>query len=204
MRCTTAARRLLHGAGFLALATLACRPEGLRSLGEGLRIEPPRPKPDVTFTTTAGRPFRFRQETDGRPLLLFFGYTHCPDVCPLHMANIAAALRQLSPELNQAVQVVFVTTDPRRDTPGQLRGWLDHFSPRFIGLRGDSTVIAEAMQYLHLTEPLPLPMTHDTNYTVSHPAMVLGFARDNLAHVAYPFGTRLEDWVRNIPELVSQ
>jgi protein SCO1/2 len=186
----------------LLLLWAACKPAGLRGLSEGLLIEPGRPKPDLILTATNGSVFRFREDTEGRVVLLFFGYTSCPDVCPVHMANIAAALARLSPEINQAVQVVFVTTDPRRDTPEVLRRWLDHFDRRFIGLRGDSAVVVSAMRYLHLGEPIVFPATHDTTITVSHSAMVLGFSRDNLAHVAFPFGIRQEDWVRNIPALV--
>jgi protein SCO1/2 len=182
----------------------ACEPAGLRGLSEGLLLEPGRPKPAITLTATDGKPFRFREDTEGRVVLLFFGYTHCPDVCPVHMANIAGALAHLSPDINQAVQVIFVTTDPRRDTPEVLRDWLDHFDRRFIGLRGDSAAVTDAMRYLHLGEPSVLPTTHDTTITVSHSAMVLGFSRDNLAHVAFPFGIRQQDWARNIPMLVNQ
>jgi protein SCO1 len=101
------------------------------------------------------------------------------------------------------VQVIFVTTDPRRDTGAALRAWLDHFNRSFIGLRGDSATIAQAMRTLRLGEPIVVPGTDDTTYTVSHAAMVLGFSKDNLAHVAFPFGIRQEAWARNIPALVN-
>jgi len=100
--------------------------------------------------------------------------------------------------------VVFVTTDPRRDTPDVLRAWLNHFDPRFVGLRGDSVEIAAAMQALRLGPPILVPGADDTTYGVEHAAMVLGFTRDNLAHVGYAFGTRQQDWVRNIQALVEQ
>lgn len=188
----------------LALVAFSCTPAGARSLSDGLSLEPAIPKPELTFTATDGRAFRFRKDTEGRTVLLFFGYTHCPDVCPVQMANIAGAMSHLSPEINQAVQVIFVTTDPARDTPEVLRGWLDHFDRRFIGLRGDSATVATVMRDLRLGEPLIVPGTRDTGYTVSHAAMVLGFSRDNLAHVAFPVGIRQKDWVRNIRTLTSQ
>ncbi len=187
---------------FLLLA-LACQPAGLRSLDEGFIIEPGILKPELTLTSTDGRTFRFREDTESKVVLLFFGYTHCPDVCPVQMANIAAGLAKVSPDIRQAVRVIFVTTDPRRDTAEALRAWLDHFDCSFIGLRGDSATIAQVMQTLRLGEPIVVPGTDDTTYTVSHAAMVLGFSKDNVAHIAYPFGIRQEAWTRNIPALVN-
>ncbi|HUL70105.1 MAG TPA: SCO family protein [Gemmatimonadales bacterium] len=192
------------GYATLAIAALTCKPAGLRPLGEGLVLEPALAKPDLVLTATDTRPFRLKEDTEGKIVLLYFGYTHCPDICPVTMANLAAALGRLSPEINQAVRVIFVTTDPRRDTPSVLRDWLDHFDPRFIGLRGDSAQVAAAMRALRLGEPIIVPGSNDTTYAVEHAAIVLGFTRDNLAHVGYAFGTRQEDWVRNIQALVTQ
>ncbi|MEE8175168.1 MAG: SCO family protein, partial [Gemmatimonadota bacterium] len=79
----------------------------------GVMLEPG-PRPDFTLTDTRGRPFDFRRETDGKVALLFFGYTHCPDVCPVQMAGIAAVLRDLPWEIRDRIEVVFVTTDPAR------------------------------------------------------------------------------------------
>ncbi|MBK8003210.1 MAG: SCO family protein [Gemmatimonadetes bacterium] len=189
-------------AAALVLGT-ACRGAPLRSLADGLVLEPGFPKPAVTLTDTEGRPFRLREDTDGQAFLLFFGYTHCPDVCPVHMQNIAAALTRLPPAVRRKVRVLFVTTDPARDTPAVLRTWLDHFDPTFVGLRGDSVTIAESLRQLHLGQPVIQPGSDDTTYTVGHSASVLAFSSDNLAHVAFPFGTRQQDWVRNLPLLVD-
>ncbi|HEY7573705.1 MAG TPA: SCO family protein, partial [Thermoanaerobaculia bacterium] len=93
----------------------------------GTELDPSWPKPDFTLTDTEGGPFDFRARTDGFVTLLFFGYTHCPDVCPVHMANIAAVLADLDYADRARIRVVFVTTDPERDTPGRLREWLDRF-----------------------------------------------------------------------------
>src|SRR5690606_15817168 len=101
----------------------------------GVVLEEPLAKPDFTLTDTGGKPYDFRRETDGKLALLFVGYTNCPDICPVHMANIGAVLKQ-KPDLIDKVTVVFVTADPERDTPERLREWLDMFSPRFVGLRG--------------------------------------------------------------------
>ncbi len=169
-------------------------PDGLA----GPKINPPVPKPDFQLTTTDGRPFDFRRETEGYVTLLFFGYTHCPDICPVHLANIAAALGKLGPDVNKAVKVVFVTTDPARDTPEVVRAWLDKFDRRFIGLVGDSLQVLGALRQMRMSAPIREPGTTDSTYTIGHSAIVLAFTRDNLAHVVYPFGVRQADWAKDL------
>jgi protein SCO1/2 len=169
----------------------------------GPQIQPPVPKPDFILTTTDGKPFDFRKETEGKVALLFFGYTNCPDVCPVHLANIAAALKKLGPDENNGIRVVFVTNDPARDTPEKLRAWLDKFDERFIGLTGDSLALAAAMQQLRLGQPIMEPGTTPDNYTIGHSTLVLAFTRDNLAHVVYPFGIRQADWAKDLQLLVK-
>src|SRR5215468_3726367 len=104
-------------------------------------VTPPLSKPRFTLTDTAGAPFEFWKKTLGHVTLLFFGYTRCPSECPLHMANIATGLQTMPGGLAGQVKVVFVTTDPARDSPPVLRAWLDHFDERFIGLTGSEAEI---------------------------------------------------------------
>lgn len=195
-------RRLLLLLAIGALAGVGCKPTDSKIFNPdglaGPKINPPIPKPDFTLTTTDGKPYDFRKETAGYVALLFFGYTHCPDVCPVHMANIAAALSTLGPEVNQSVKVVFVTTDPSRDTPQVIRTWLDKFDRRFIGLTGDSVAIFSAMKQLHLAPIEREAGPNDSTYSIGHSAFVLAFTRDNLAHVIYPFGVRQTDWARDL------
>ncbi len=201
-------RTLFLGAALLGLAGAGCKPAGPRVFNpEGLagpRIDPPLSKPEFVLTDTEGQPFDFRLKTEGKVALLFFGYTHCPDVCPVHLANIAATLSRLSPEVNNAIQVVFVTTDPKRDRPETIRAYLDRFDRRFIGLTGDSLALARAMRQLPFGMPVIEPGADDSTYTVGHSATVIAFTRDNLAHVVYPFGIRQQDWARDLPLLAAQ
>ena len=99
-------------------------------------VTPPLPKPRFVLTDTSGAAFDFRQRTDGYVTLLFFGYTNCPDQCPMHMSNLGAALKKLPAGTADRVRLVFVTTDPARDSPAAVRRWLDLFGRRFIGLTG--------------------------------------------------------------------
>jgi len=82
-----------------------------------------------------GKPRRL-EEFRGKAVVLFFGFTHCPDVCPTTLVDVAGALKQLGP-LADRVQVLFVTVDPERDTQEALAKYVTAFDPRFIGLRGD-------------------------------------------------------------------
>src|SRR5690242_8653141 len=129
--------RLLLPFLLAALPLTACDTRGhaLSSL-RGVTLTPAQPKQDFTLLDTRGQPFRFAADTHGAATLLYFGYTNCPDVCPVQLTNIATALKRLPTDVQSKVRVVFVTTDPTRDTPERLRSWLDNFDSRFIGLRG--------------------------------------------------------------------
>ncbi len=190
-----------------ALGLGACGGGGKERAPRDLRgylLEQPLPKPAFTLTATDGAPFDFRPATDGFVTLVFFGYTNCPDVCPVTLSNLGTVLPELDPEVSARIKVVFITTDPRRDTPAVLRGWLDHFGRGFVGLTGDSGVIARAQTALRLPPALVEKATApDTGYTVGHSALVIAFTPDNRAHVVYPYGTRQEDWAHDLPLLVQ-
>lgn len=162
----------------------------------------PRPKPEFVLTDTEGQPFAFRERTEGTMTLLFFGYTNCPDICPVHMANIAAALHKLPDAVAREVTVVFVTTDPERDTPERIRNWLDHFDRRFIGLTGTQAEVDSAQVAMRLP-PAYREEVEGGSYLVGHSAHVIAFTRDGMARFALPFGTRQSEWAQEIPRLVA-
>ncbi|HLJ14350.1 MAG TPA: SCO family protein [Bryobacteraceae bacterium] len=121
---------------FFILASLAPAQQGRSDTYRGGIVTPPLPKPRFVLTDTSGAPFDFWNRTQGSVTLLFFGYTNCPDQCPMHMSNIGVALKKLPPGLADQVKLVFVTTDPARDTRVELRRWLDNFDKHFVGLTG--------------------------------------------------------------------
>lgn len=193
--------------GFLiALAAMAaCQQRPEPAAYSGMVITPPRGKPDFTFTSTTGAPYQFRKETDGRVTLLFFGYTYCPDVCPMHMANISAVLKKLDYADRQRVRVVFVTTDPERDTPQRLRSWLDQIDTSIVGVAGPMEQINALQQSLGLGAAKPEaapPGSPAGAYGVAHAAVVLAFTPDDSLRVLYPFGVRQQDWAKDIPLLL--
>lgn len=87
-----------------------------------------------------GKPRRL-EDFRGKVVVLFFGYTHCPDVCPTTLSDMAQALRLLTPEQARRVQVLFVTVDPQRDTPAMLKGFVTYFHPGFLGLHGSPEAV---------------------------------------------------------------
>lgn len=171
----------------------------------GVRLDRPLPKPDVVLTDTDGEPFALREETEGAVTLLFFGYTHCPDVCPAQMANLAAVYDRLAPGVRDRVEVVFVTADPARDGPERIREWLDGFHESFVGLRGPPAKVDSLQRSLGLQ---PGVRTDDDTgvagaYAVEHSSAVLAFAPDDTARLAYPFGTRQRDWAHDLRRLAG-
>jgi protein SCO1/2 len=154
----------------------------------GLGLEPAQPRPSFTLTDDTGKPFSFSQ-TSGHPTFLFFGYTNCPDVCPTTFADIAVALRKLDPSVAAQVQVVFVTTDPARDTPRVIRTWLDRFDAdlptQFVGLTGDQATLDQAQL------SAGVPLAEDNGQT--HSALLLLYGADDVAHVAFDAGNTPKD-----------
>jgi protein SCO1 len=155
----------------------------------GIDLAEPYRRPTFTLTDTAGAPFDFKQATAGRPTLLFFGYTRCPDVCPTTMADIAVALRGLDKALVEKLQVVFVTTDPAYDTPAVLGEYLGRFDAdlpqHFIGLTGDQKAIDQAQL------ATGVPLAEDNGKT--HSSLLLLYGPDDQAHVAFDAGNTARD-----------
>ncbi len=147
--------------------------------GDGYKgglVSPPLPKPRFVLTDTAGSPFDFWQRTNGYVTLLFFGYIYCPDQCPMHMANLAAALKRMPAAVSDRIKLVFVTTDPVRDTPEVLRQWLDLFDKRFIGLTGREAVI-EAVERAAGVPAAKKTGPANGNYGVAHANFVIVYER---------------------------
>jgi protein SCO1 len=168
---------------------------------QGSLIEDALAKPDVVFTDTEGRPYDLRTETAGELTLVFFGYSSCPDVCPIHLGTIADAFQKA--DLDGGVpNMVFVGVDTARDTPEKLRAYLDRFDSRFVGLTASPEEIDRAMAQLLLPAAVIDPEGEGgDNYRVGHPSQVVVFTPDDRAHIVYPFGATREVWVDDLPRL---
>jgi protein SCO1/2 len=160
-------------------------------LGAGVKLQSgtwlPRPRTLAEFRLQdmSGRDFDL-QNLHGHPSLLFFGFTHCPDVCPTTLATLAQLQRQAA---LPAAEVVFVSIDPERDTSAALHAYLGAFSDRFIGLRGDRTALAPLLKSLNaiaVREDLP-----GGGYTMDHSATLYLLDSDGrlVAVFSPPFST---------------
>ncbi len=102
----------------------------------GRKLDEPYDVPDVALTATDGASFSLASDRDEPLTLVFFGYTHCPDLCPMVLGSLSAGLTKLDDADRERVEVVVVTTDPERDTEQVLRDYLDRFDPTWEGLTG--------------------------------------------------------------------
>lgn len=200
-------RTLLSAAGAVALLA-ACSPDtdgpaaeidagdwhGTHLEGGGNTI------PDVTLTDQDGNPYNPAEDPTTKAVVLFFGYTNCPDVCPGIMADMATAKRRLPEDLVDDVTLIVVTTDPARDTPEALKEYLLRVDDSFIGLSGDiEDIKAAAMSVgIDISEAKQLP---SGGYEVDHGSHILGFGEDRKLAVVWnevPPGELREDYERLI------
>ena len=150
-------RSLLHRAGgpTLAKATL---------------LEPARPLPPMAFVDDQGQPFG-PERMRGHWSILFFGFTHCPDVCPTTLALLAQVEKKLTDlPVEQRPQILLVSVDPQRDTPELLAKYIKSFSPTFAGITGGQEAIHEFA--LQMGVPVAISPLPDGNYTVDHSAAI--------------------------------
>jgi protein SCO1 len=150
--------------------------------------------PIVAAPSTVGGPFRLTDQngktiTDGdlkgRPFLVFFGFTHCPDVCPTALFEISEIFDKLGPDAEK-VNALFITVDPERDTPQALKDYLSSFNPRLIGVGGDAEALASvAKAYRVYYKKVPLK---DGDYTMDHTAIV--YLMDKTGRFVAPFSLK--------------
>jgi protein SCO1 len=179
---------------------LTPQPDGWR----GLPLERERAMPDVTLRATDGQPVALAEAFRGDPTLLFFGYTSCPDICPVHLASIAAAMEASGVGYDE-LDVVFVSVDPDRDTPERIEEYLANFDRRMVGLHAELPVVEDALRQLDLPGPVVEGADpRGEGDLIGHPAQVIGFDAEGRALRVWPFGARRSDWVADLPRIVEE
>jgi protein SCO1/2 len=125
------------------------------------------------------------EDMKGRPFLVFFGFTHCPDVCPTTLFDMSQMLRALGPDAGR-IGVLFVTVDPERDTPAVLKDYLSSFDPHLRGLTGDPAAVSAALKAFRVyAKKVPL---EGSDYTMDHTAVV--YLMDKNGHFVAPFNMK--------------
>ncbi|MFD5029755.1 SCO family protein [Streptomyces sp. NPDC058220] len=166
-------------------------------------LDTPFKKPNLVLKDTKGKTYDFREQTKGKPTLIYFGYTNCPDVCPLTMSNIAIAKKSLPQADQDKLQVVFVTTDPERDTSAELAKWLPSAGdPSFTGLTGDFATIQAGARQIGIGID---PATKDKDGTVvsMHGAQVVAFSpKTDAGYVLYGEDASSDDYAKDLPKII--
>ncbi|MFB8244787.1 SCO family protein [Streptomyces sp. NPDC055952] len=213
MRTTTFAAAALFAAASLTLTACGSgddngKPVSVVSEEAGTKeaatvLDKPFEKPDLVLTDTQGKKYDLREETAGKPTLIYFGYTHCPDVCPLTMNNIAVAKKQLPKAEQDELRVVFVTTDPQRDTSAELGTWLKGIDASFVGLTGDFSTIQAGARTLGISIE---PTRKDKNGKLvsEHGTQVIAFSpKTDSGYVLYGEDATVDDYTKDLPALVE-
>lgn len=197
--CGSGANQSSDNPGGAIIRTPASDPNGLR----GAVLDHPYALPAKSLTDTNGNEFNLVTSTKKPVTLIFFGYTNCPDVCPTVMADVASALTKLDKSVRDQVQMLFITTDPARDTGPVIRKYLDRFDPSFVGLTGQLASIKAIAGAVGVPvegmKKLP-----SGGYEVGHGAQVLGFGKDDKATVIWLSNASIGDLAHDFGKLVAE
>jgi protein SCO1/2 len=148
------------------------------------------PAPDFTFTNADGQEVRLSDYQD-KIVLLYFGYTFCPDVCPTSMSDLKLVQNKLD-EDGEKIQVIMITVDPDRDTPENITAFVEHFHPTFVGLSGtkeEIDAVAEDFGVFYEKHE----GTAATGYLIDHTARIFVIEPDGAYRLSFGFGTPVED-----------
>ena len=155
---------------------------------EGAVLTEPYTWPEATLVDSHGDDLDLRAGLTKPLTMVFFGYSQCPDICQAVMADLASAVARLDESEADDVAVWFVTTDPARDDPATLRGYLDRFNPAFEGLTGPIGDIMKVAEAVHV--PIERgPRLPSGGYEVTHGTPVLGVTPDGTVPIVWTEGT---------------
>jgi protein SCO1/2 len=169
----------------------------------GAVLTDPYVMPEVTLTATDGSDYSLTADTTAPLTLVFFGYTHCPDICQIVMADIASAVARLDDDQQERVDVLFVTSDPARDDPAALREYLDRFNPRFEGLTGDLGTIVRAANDLGVEIEKGAKMPSG-GYEVSHGTQIVAVDDRDRSPVVWTEGTPAVQLAEDLAALLDE
>lgn len=168
----------------------------------GAVLDPASPAPDFTLTRSNGSTFQLSQYK-GNVVLLFFGYTSCPDVCPTTMAELRQARAELDEKEMRQVQVVFITVDPDRDTPQRIQEYASHFDQNFIGLSGTVDQLHSVWGSYGVYRELGLKDASGA-YEVTHTARTYVIDKAGNLRMTYAFGAPPDGIAHDLKVLVKE
>ena len=156
--------------------------------------------PEIELRQADGSTFRL-SDMRGKIVMVFFGYTSCPDVCPTTMAELNQALGEMGEQADQ-VQVLYVTVDPDRDTPERVQEYVNHFNSNFIGLSGSEAELAKVWNDYGVYRAI-VEGTSAAGYLVDHTARVTVIDQQGNLRISFPFDTPVADIVNDLQLLLK-
>jgi protein SCO1/2 len=181
----------------IAAALVACGGPSFR----GSVLDEPVAVPDFTLTDQDGKPFHLSDQ-HGNVILLFFGYTQCPDVCPTTLATWRKVHEALGDDA-QRVKFVFVTVDPERDTPERLALHVHAFNPEFFGLSGAPDDLEAVYEVFDVYYEKDTSSGSAAGYLISHTATTFVLDTEGQWRLRETYGTPVEDIVKDIQQLLQ-
>lgn len=166
----------------------------------GTVIEPPKPMPNFTLQSVNG-PVSL-SDFRGKIVVLYFGYTSCPDVCPTTLANLRRALNDLDKKADD-VRVIFVAVDWQKDTPERVASYLGAFHPDFVGLSGAQAQIDAVTKDFGIFYQIN-PPDENGYYTVDHTATTLVLDREGRLMLTWPYGLTADEFLEDLQVLVKK
>ena len=190
--------------GLPRIANSDNEPEALGDLERKQEIDPPKQVTDFTLIDQNGET-RTLSDLAGRPLLMFFGFTNCPDVCPTTMAEFRQIKRNLG-DLGDDVTFALVSVDGSRDTPEALKAYVEQFDPDFVGLTGDEDYVRQigTDYFLYFNRPIDNGTPSEAGYVVDHTAYSYLLDADGMLRTIYPFQAPIDLIVQDLTELVNE
>lgn len=167
----------------------------------GVLIDPPAPAPDFTLTDQFGNPYVLRAQ-QGKVVLIFFGYTYCPDVCPITLSEYKKIKAQLGKQAEH-VQFVYITVDPERDTSERMRIYLENFDPSFVGLTGESQDLEKVWNDYGVYQQRQ-DSGSAAGYLIDHSARIYAIDKEGRWRLNYPFGMEPERIAQDVLHLIKQ
>ena len=173
----------------------------------GSAIDPAIPAADFTLTDAQGEDFTLRDQ-EGSLVLVFFGYTTCPDVCPATLSEMRAIRRRLQadPRLSaqaESIRYVFITVDPQRDTPERMGKYVASFDPSFVGLTGREAELEPVWKSYGVYRAIS-ETDSAAGYLVDHTARVYLIDQVGNLRLTYAFGTPIDDMLQDVRYLLKQ
>jgi protein SCO1/2 len=212
---TAMRRRTLLAAGLTAAAALtltACGSDdgkpaaavsGATTSKPIVTLDSPLEKPDLQLTDSDGKKYDLLEKTKGHPTLIYFGYTNCPDVCPLTMSNIAVAVKQLPKAEQDDLRVLFVTSDPERDTPAALKKWLGGINPRFTGLTGDFATIQGGARSVNIGIEKPVKKKNGDVVSTHGAQVLMASPKDDRIHWMGMQDATSGNYTKALPKIIK-